>query len=122
MEQPSFFDPDNWDAMQAARRGMQKAESHQTDEWKNQVVSIIRQVAERQQQLTSDDVYKVLESRGLGFHCARVIGPLMIRAAKLGYIESTHTVRHSERASMHAAWVTVWRSLVQKEQPSGNIG
>ena len=83
-----------------------------SDEWKDEVVEIIRGVAGRQELLTSDDVYREVDRRGMGMYCARIIGPLMLRAAKAGYIESTRTVKHSERVSMHKAWVTVWRSRI----------
>jgi hypothetical protein len=110
MVQPNLFDAGV--AIEIRNRGMEKSLLRRSDEWKDQVVDIIRQVSARQEILTSDDVYREIDKRGMGMYCARIIGPLMLRAAKLGYIESTHTVRHSERVSMHAAWVTVWHSLI----------
>jgi len=110
MQQANLFDAPA--AKQAATRGMDRSLLRRGDEWKDEVIDIIRQVATRQELLTSDDVYRVLEDRHMGAYCLRIIGPLMLRAAKAGYIESTHTVRHSERVSMHAAWVTVWRSKI----------
>ncbi len=110
MVPPNLFDAQV--AQEIRDRGMEKSLMRRSDEWKEEVVSIIRMVAERQEILTSDDVYREIDKRGMGMYCARIIGPLMLRAAKSGYIESTRTVRHSERVSMHAAWVTVWRSKI----------
>jgi len=107
MEQTDLFTADS-----AKRAGMAKSLLRRGDEWKDEVVDIIRQVATRQELLTSDDVYRIIEEKNMGAYCLRIIGPLMLRAAKKGYIESTHTVRHSERVSMHAAWLTVWKSKI----------
>jgi hypothetical protein len=112
MEQSNLFDVQV--AKQAATRGMDRSLLRRGDEWKDEVVEIIRQVASRQELLTSDDIYRILEEKQMGAYCLRIIGPLMLRAAKKGYIESTHTVRHSARASMHAAWVTVWQSKIAR--------
>jgi hypothetical protein len=109
MEQTDLFTADS-----AKRAGMAKALLRRDDEWKDEVVEIIRQVATRQELLTSDDVYRILEEKQMGAYCLRIIGPLMLRAAKKGYIESTHTVRHSARVSMHSAWVTVWQSKIAR--------
>ena len=110
MQQSSLFDAKV--AKQVAQAGMTTALLRRGDEWKDEVVDIIRQVASQKETLTSDDVYRILEEKQMGAYCLRIIGPLMLRAAKLGYIESTHTVRHSERVSMHSAWVTVWQSKI----------
>jgi hypothetical protein len=114
MEQPNLFDAPA--AKRAATRGMEAALLRRGEEWRDEVVDIIRQVAARQELLTSDDVYRVLEERHMGAYCLRIIGPLMLRAARAGYIESTHTVRHSERVSMHSAWVSVWRSRIARTE------
>ena len=108
-------------ARQAATQGMEKSLLRRGDEWKDEVVDIIRQVASRQELLTSDDVYRILEDRHMGAYCLRIIGPLMLRAAKCGYIESTRTVRHSERVSMHKAWIAVWRSKIYLEANNQTI-
>jgi len=105
---------DLFSATAAKNAGMAKALLRESDEWKETVLGIIRQVAGRQELLTSDDVYREIEAKNMGAYRLRIIGPLMLRAAKAGYIESTHTVRHSERASMHRAWVTVWRSRIAR--------
>lgn len=112
MPQPNPFDAVV--AKEIRDRGMEKSLLRRSEEWKDEVVEIIRLVASRQEILTSDDVYREIDQRGMGMYCAWIIGPLMLRAAKAGIIESTKTVRHSERVSMHAAWVTVWRSKIAR--------
>lgn len=92
-----------------------------TDEWKTVVIEAIRQVAERQPELSSVDVVELLtrwnEAPAYG---SRVMGPLMRKAAKEGIITGPARVRKSDRVTSHSGLENVWDSMVyQGERRAG---
>lgn len=69
-------------------------------------------------ELTSDDVIERIPE-SFRTHELRALGPVMVRAAKWGWIaKSDRAGRNSRRASLHASPRTVWRSLLYKGEAS----
>jgi hypothetical protein len=67
----------------------------------------VQRVAGRQAFLTSDDVWAELREQPRE---PRVMGPIMMRAAKAGIITATNQWRQSESATNHGRPQRVWRS------------
>lgn len=84
--------------------------------WQGDVVEVIRWIASRQREFTTDDVWarlgEVSEQRTPEH---RAMGPCMRGAAKKGWIEATHSTVISRRR--RGAPVRVWRSLIYEIQP-----
>ncbi len=72
-------------------------------------------VAKRQAELTSDDLWREMESAGVGvMFKPNVLGAAFRAAALNGHIQSTGRVEKSCRVSAHRRNVLVWRSLLFK--------
>jgi len=118
----TLFDPDvrpDRDARRSAEArdaGMALAETawHATEVWKELVLNTIRSVAEDQAQLSSIDVIEALGSQAPPAG-SRVMGPLMRRAATLGYITGPVATRRSDRVSHHSGLENIWRSNLRAE-------
>jgi hypothetical protein len=77
-------------------------------------VQAVLQVAQRELEFTSDDVWFELGA-GSGDAEPRAMGAVMRNAGQLGYCEPINAWRLSRRAACHRRPVRVWRSLL----PSG---
>ncbi len=104
------------DAAASARerdKGMVRAAANPeiTDDWKATALAAVEVVACRQEYVSSVDVVEYLHEAGEppppG---SRVMGPLMRRAATLGYIEGPVSTRNSDRVTHHRGLENVWRS------------
>ena len=104
---------DLFEAEQARDEALARVERNASDDWKETVLHIIRDLAVAQDELTTDDVWQVLELRGIeATHEPRALGAVMRHAASLGMIERTDTTRRSVRVARHAGDVRVWRCLL----------
>jgi hypothetical protein len=95
-------------ARDAARREHDEA-------WMSCAVDAIRQLAQHQATLTSDDVWSVIE---MPPRQSRMIGNALVRAQRAGVIEKTEEHRPSVRRENHSRPVRVWRSRLC-DQPTG---
>lgn len=96
---------------EARDAGMKQAEDNADDTWKFLADVCVKEVAQRQRFLTSDDVWRLLKDFP-GTHEPRALGPVMTRAKRLGIIEATSEFRNSERVATHASPKRVWHSLI----------
>lgn len=76
--------------------------------WMREAVEIITGIAERQQYLTSDDVWALAESEPSE---SRMMGNALVRAQHAGVISPTPDHRRSRRPENHGRPVRLWRSL-----------
>jgi hypothetical protein len=74
--------------------------------WKQDAMDALRKVAISQADLIAEDIWKFVSKP----REPRATGPLMMKAARLGYIEQTEDFRQCP--SRHATYVRVWRSLI----------
>jgi hypothetical protein len=81
--------------------------------WKRVALECIHEVALRQEFFVSDDVQKVLRCRPVQTHENRALGAMIMKARKLGWIESTGVYVQSAQKQCHANTVTRWKSLLR---------
>jgi hypothetical protein len=85
-----------------------EAARHERDEaWMSCALAAIRQLAQQQATLTSDDVWGAIP---MPPRQSRMIGNALARAQRAGVIEKTEEHRPSVRRENHSRPVRVWRS------------
>lgn len=95
--------------------GMARADEHASEIWKREMEICLREVASRMLLFTADDVFDLAREKGLSAdtHDRRAFGPIMNRAVKAGMVVKEDCAgRPSNRPSLHASPLTVWRSLI----------
>jgi hypothetical protein len=94
--------------------GMARAEANANPDWKAFMLEQVRLVCMEQPRFTSDDVFaRAAESSDApSTHEGRAFGPVMMRAAKLGYCRPTNLTMRSSRASNHSRPIAVWESRI----------
>ena len=98
--------------------GMARAKAAANPAWVEGVWECIKDIARQQAELSSDDIFRLADERGVeATHENRALGPLMKQAEREGYIEATQKFIDSERTSKHLSPIRVWRSLVHGGQP-----
>lgn len=96
------------EAHQGMNDGVRRAEEHADSEWKEDALRAIEFVASRRADFISDDVWELTDLAQP--REARAMGPVFMRARKLGIIEKTDRTRPSIRS--HLSGKPVWRSLI----------
>lgn len=77
--------------------------------WKKLAYQAVRQVAERQQEFTPDDIWATGLQKPVE---ARALGGIMRKARQDGLVEKTGRVQPTTQPESHGTDVTVWRSLI----------
>jgi hypothetical protein len=98
-------------AEQARDRSLEQVEDHANHEWKDAALEAVYQTAREQPYLIVDDVWRRMTLE-VETHDLRAMGPVMLRAASLGYIAPTQRYELSERVSAHRNPRRVWESLI----------
>ena len=110
-EHPSLFDPVA--AIEARDEAIGRVDRNADPVWKQQAQTIVRNLAHRLDELTTDDVWQALNCAGVDVpHEPRALGAVMQSAARQNVIAATDRVRQSQRPECHARPVRIWRSLV----------
>lgn len=104
------------EAEEAKRKGMAQSEQNADLDWSAYMLKAVRLTCLEQPDFTSDDVFDRQEAdpHAPTTHDSRAFGPIMIRAAKLGYCEHTDRVLPSRRKSLHASPRAIWKSLIYR--------
>ena len=89
------------------------------DAWMNTAKWCVVEVANTHAQFTTDEVWALGLPPCPG--SSRAMGPVMVAAAKAGYIERTDRTRNTTKAHSHAQPLRVWRSLIYGVQPPSTI-
>lgn len=105
-----LFDP----PVTAKEAAIVAVEANANQEWLDEALEAVVQVAKAQNHLTTDDVWARLTSTPNETHDPRAMGPVMIRARKLGYIKPTSRWELSRRLACHARPLRVWESRVSQ--------
>lgn len=98
--------------------GIQRADEHANDEWKEAAMDAVRRAAMHNPEITTDEVWSVLGKDTELTHNLSAMGPVMRRAAKEGIIEGTDSFRASRCTGSQGGRGTagkpirLWRSLV----------
>jgi hypothetical protein len=103
------------EANAAKRAGMQQSEDNADEAWSRLMLQLVERVCRLFDQFNADDVFDMYDKEPSPprTHDPRAFGPVMMRAAKLGWCERTNTVTQSRRKSSHARPLTNWRSLLR---------
>lgn len=116
-----------FDFVEAKRRkeeAIVRVDANADEDWKSVALKAVGWVAMTHITFTTDDVWLVLSGRDASTHESRALGAVMLRAAKIGYIESTDQYRPSIRPEAHQRPVKIWKSLLMDApsvvQPSSN--
>jgi len=109
---PLFNAPPNFDGESGKELGMDRAERHASDEWKNAGLKIIRHYARNCEFVSANDFWAGMEILGLSTHENRASGSLFLKAARLGWIEKTSSTIKTTRAKRNGGDVRLWRSLL----------
>lgn len=97
----------------AKHSGMEQALHATPEDFREGFLAAVRDLAERQESLTSDDVWEVLEARGIDTESRAAVGPLMASAAKKGWLKKTDERAVSNRPGSKARdGLSVWQSLL----------
>lgn len=96
-----------FDAEELRDTALKAVEAHADPEWKNEALEAIYRTAERLPFFISDDVW---ESNLEGTIEDRALGPIIRKAAQLGWIAKTDRVAPSKRS--HASGKPIWKSLL----------
>jgi hypothetical protein len=84
-------------------------------QWREFANAAVRFSAQERQEITTDDVWDLVENFDVETHENRAIGPVMRGAAKAGIIERTDRTITTRRNSRNRGDVRVWRSLIYKD-------
>jgi hypothetical protein len=97
--------------------GMGRADRNANEAWKQAADEAVLKTAREKPVFTTDDVLQRIPENVLT-HEMRALGPVMLRAAKNGWIEkSLSPNRSSRRPTNHLRPLQVWDSLIHKRQP-----
>lgn len=108
MEQQSLFG--NYDGAVSAetRAALNQVEENADDGWKEQAIQAIETTCRTREEFISDDIW---EAGGLeSTREDRALGPILLRAKRLGWCEKTGRLLPSRRS--HLSGKPVWRSLI----------
>jgi hypothetical protein len=112
----TLFDPAG--AAEAREDGIARVDKHANPDWKLCALEAVERVAQVFPEFNTDMTVKHLAViyPGVETHDDRAWGPVMRRAAKLGYIEPTNRVSQSVLKSNHRRPKRIWRSLLIPEE------
>lgn len=102
------------DALAAQAEAIERVERNAAQDWKDHVLDVIWGLAAYRQEMTSDDVWRLLGQDDPTTHEPRALGAMLKKAAAEGWLEPTEVYRPSARATCHARPVRVWRSLIYR--------
>lgn len=100
-------------AVQLGRGGAAQAEAKAGEAWRDRARALVVQLAQRQPEVTSDDVWEAgleLPDGASG----RALGAVMTWAARAGFLAKTDRVRRSTSPSSHGDPMTIWASLAHQ--------
>jgi hypothetical protein len=105
-DQATLFDA----ALKARLEALAAVDDHAEPEWKDEALEAVYRTAVRLPEFISDDVW---DSGLPRTREDRALGPVFMRAARLGWMRKTDRVRPSVRS--HLSGKPVWRSLIYAE-------
>ena len=110
-------------AKNAKLEAMTRVNDNANTSWKNLMLSLVTKTARQMPSFTTDDVFErfwsLPEETRPETHDRRALGPVMLKAAKLGICrKSDGPWVPTARASRHAAPLQVWKSLIYEVKRS----
>lgn len=103
----SPYQPSLFDIQAETERALQAVELHAEDAWKEHALEAVERTCRRLERFISDDIWDGgLESTRED----RALGPILLKARKLGWCVKTGELRASKRS--HLSGKPVWKSLL----------
>lgn len=97
----------------AARdEAMARVDTAAPERFKAAAERVLWNVARRQKELSSDDIWAELTSEEIAGVEPRALGPVLHAAGRRGWIVNTRRQRLTSRAVAHARPVTIWESRI----------
>lgn len=108
MESEMIVDPEL--SKQVTTEAIESSEADSEEDWLDEAVNLIHDVAKRQKELTSEDIWNA----GLSYpEDASSLGPAFLIAARAGYISRIKgRVEYSNIPCQHRKPMRVWRSEI----------
>ena len=103
------------EAKAAKREAMERVEKNATKAWSDLMLELVRCICLDTRRFTTDEVfdrYDSIEGDKPVTHETKAMGPVMLRAARLGYCRNTETTEKSRRKSCHNRPLAIWESLI----------
>ncbi|MET3995016.1 hypothetical protein ABID65_006682 [Bradyrhizobium sp. S3.9.2] len=104
------------DANAAKKTAMDQVEANASAAWSSLMLDLVFETCVNREQFTADDVidrYDAISDDKPVTHEPRAFGPVMMRAAKLGWCRKANVAPlPSRRRSLHASPRAVWESLI----------
>jgi hypothetical protein len=91
---------------------LERVEQSADEKWIKAADYAVSHLALRKPEITTDDVWDVLDGLDVETPEHRAMGAVMLRAAKAGFIERTDRTTKTRRPSRHKGDVRVWRSRI----------
>jgi hypothetical protein len=99
-------------AEQAADEAIARVGSNADPGWVRSALDAVRSIALTRSRFTTDDVWELLERRGVqATHEPRALGAVIRMASKKGIIRSTGEYVKSKRVECHSRPVMVWEAI-----------
>ena len=96
---------------EARERAVTQVADHADQTWMATALAIVDGLSQTRSEITTDDVWEVLDDLDTETHDNRAMGAVMIEAGRSGWLHRTDTTTLSRRAINHRRPVRVWRSL-----------
>ncbi|MBO4228157.1 hypothetical protein [Bradyrhizobium neotropicale] len=110
------FEQQRAEAAAAKAAGMDQVEANTRAEWLELMLELVRLTCLAHARFTMDDPmdrHLAIEGNKPWTHEPRAMGPVMLRAAKLGWCRKANVASvPSRRRSLHASPRAVWESLI----------
>lgn len=88
-------------------------DAHADEEWKGVALACVRTCAAEMDEFTADEVWMALEQfPELGTHEPAALGPVFLRAAKLGWISNSGRRRKRSVFAQRHRELTIWTSNI----------
>ncbi len=98
--------------------GMAQVWDHAGPEFREVARQVLRTAALARPEISANDLWEGLAAQGITTHDNRASGPVMVAAARAGWIARTDRTITTSRRSRHGGDVRVWRSLIYRQQIS----
>ena len=109
-EQGRLFGDHGDEVQRVKAEAVARVEAHADADWLSDARDAVLRVARRQEWLTTDDVWAVLDAEEMPPHEPRAMGAVMRQLMAAGIIQPTRDYIESQRLICHGRPLRIWRS------------
>lgn len=92
------------------RAAIAQVEENAAPDWRTYALATVKQVAERCAEFSTDKILEAMTDAPVWTHELRALGPIMLSAARAGFIVATDKFVTSDSISRHRSPKRVWKS------------